>query len=88
MKELKLTKEKLSKIIDVSHSYISEVERGSSICILAIITNIAVTLNKNLNYLFFEITHTNANEMFTNISKSIPNENQKLYINLCDNTLK
>ena len=36
--------EKLSEIIDVSPSYISEIERGSSICSLATLTNIANTL--------------------------------------------
>ena len=43
-KEIKITQEKLSEIIDVSPSYISEIERGSSICSLATLTNIANTL--------------------------------------------
>lgn len=84
-KELKLTQEKLSEIIDVSPSYISEIERGSSICSLATITNIADTLNTNLDYLVLGITPINADKMFTDILKSIPDDNQKLYINLCEN---
>lgn len=84
-KELNLTQEKLSEIIDVSPSYISEIERGSSICSLATITNIALTLNTSLDYLVLGITANNANETFKEILQSIPTKNQKLYINLCEN---
>ena len=42
-KELKLTQEKLSEIIDVSPSYVSEIERGTSISSLATIAKIAQT---------------------------------------------
>ncbi len=84
-KELNLTQEKLSEIIDVSPSYISEIERGSSICSLATITNIALTLNTSLDYLVLGITANNADETFKEILQSIPTKNQKLYINLCEN---
>ncbi|MBD8922906.1 XRE family transcriptional regulator [bacterium] len=84
-KELNLTQEKLSEIIDVSPSYISEIERGSSICSLATITNIAHTLNTSLDYLVLGITANNANEIFKEILQSIPAKNQKLYIDLCEN---
>lgn len=84
-KEMKLTQEKLSEIIDVSPSYISEIERGSSICSLATITNIADTLNASLDYLVLGITENNADKMFTDILKSIPEDKQKLYISLCEN---
>lgn len=84
-KELNLTQEKLSEIIDVSPSYISEIERGSSICSLATITNIALTLNTSLDYLVLGITTNNADETFKEILKNIPAKNQKLYINLCEN---
>ena len=69
-KEMKLTQEKLSEIIDVSPSYISEIERGSSICSLATITNIADTLNTSLDYLVFGITENNSNQTFTEVLKS------------------
>ena len=84
-KELNLTQEKLSEIIDVSPSYISEIERGSSICSLATITNIALTLNTSLDYLVLGITTNNSDETFKEILKNIPAQNQKLYINLCEN---
>lgn len=84
-KELHLTQEKLSEIIDVSPSYISEIERGSSICSLATLTNIANTLNASLDYLVLGITKDNADNMFTDILNSIPTQNQKLYIDLCEN---
>lgn len=84
-KELNLTQEKLSEIIDVSPSYISEIERGSSICSLATITNIATTLQTNLDYLIYGITPNNSNQTFTEILKSIPENNHKLFISLCEN---
>lgn len=84
-KEIKITQEKLSEIIDVSPSYISEIERGSSICSLATLTNIANTLNASLDYLVLGITKNNADNMFTDILNSIPVQNQNLYISLCEN---
>ena len=69
---------KISKII-------SEIERGSSICSLATITNIAITLNTRLDYLVLGITEINADQSFTEILQSIPSKNQKLYIDLCEN---
>ena len=84
-KETKITQEKLSEIIDVSPSYISEIERGSSICSLSTITNIANVLNVSLDYLVLGITPQNVDTMFTDILSSIPNQNKKLYIDLCEN---
>ena len=69
-KEIKITQEKLSEIIDVSPSYISEIERGSSICSLATLTNIANTLGASLDYLVLGITKNNADNMFTDILES------------------
>ena len=83
--EAKLTQEKLSEIINVSPSYISEIERGSSICSLATITNIAFTLKTSLDYLVLGITPNNAGETFSEILGNIPNKNKKLYISLCEN---
>ena len=84
-KEMKLTQEKLSEFIDVSPSYISEIERGSSICSLQTISNIAITLNTNLDYLVFGINNTNSDTTFTEILSSIPKKNQKLFVDLCEN---
>lgn len=80
-----LTQEKLSEIIDVSPSYISEIERGNSICSLQTITRIANILETNLDYLVFGINSVNSNYTFSEILKSIPEENHKLYISLCEN---
>ena len=84
-KELNLTQEKLSEIIDVSPSYISEIERGNSICSLATISNICFVLHTSLDYLVFGITENNSNQTFTEILKSVPEKNHKLFINLCEN---
>lgn len=84
-KENNLTQEKLSEIIDVSPSYISEIERGTSICSLSTITNISTTLNTSLDYLIFGITTNNSGQTFSEILKSIPQDNHKLFISLCEN---
>ena len=84
-KEKNLTQEKLSEIIDVSPSYISEIERGTSICSLATLTNISNTLNTSLDYLVFGVTTNNSSQTFSEILKSIPEKNHKLFINLCEN---
>lgn len=84
-KELKLTQEKLSEIIDVSPSYIGEIERGTSITSLATICKICNSLNTDLDYIVFGITSNNINHTFKEIFSTIPKKNQKLYINLCSN---
>lgn len=83
--EIKLTQEKLSEAIEVSPSYVSEIERGTSICSLATISNIASVLNSSLDYLVFGINESNTNSLLNDILQTIPNKNKKLYINLCEN---
>lgn len=83
--EMQLTQEKLSEIIDVSPSYVSEIERGTSISSLATITKIAQTLNVSLDYLIYGINQNNSNSTFFEILKTIPTKNHELYINLCEN---
>ena len=83
--EMHLTQEKLSEIIDVSPSYISEMERGASICSLATISNISSVLQTSLDYLVFGITENNSNQTFTEVLKSVPEKNHKLFIDLCEN---
>lgn len=84
-KELKLTQEKLSEIIDVSPSYISEIERGSSISSLSTISKISNTLNISLDYLVFGINKENFSNTFSEVLKTVPEKNQDLYISLCEN---
>jgi len=83
--ELHLTQEKLSELIDVSPTYISEIERGCSICSLHTIVKIAHILSSSLDFLVFGVIATNCNNTFSEILKSIPEKNHKLYINLCEN---
>lgn len=84
-KEMHLTQEKLSELIDVSPTYISEIERGTSISSLSTIAKLANVLGLNLDYLVFGINNTNSNTTFSEILKSIPKKNHKLYISLCEN---
>lgn len=83
--KLGITQDKLSEIIDVSPSYISEIERGTSICSLAVLVNIADILEMNIDYIINGITENNVNISFSEILKNIPKENQKLYLDICKN---
>ena len=82
---LGMTQERLSELIDVSPSYISEIERGSSICSLAVLVNIAEILELNIDYLVNGISEKNANSSFTEILKDIPKNKHKLYLDICKN---
>ena len=82
---MNLTQEKLSEIIDVSPSYVSEIERGSSIASLATICKIANSLNCSLDYIVLGITAENVDYTFSEILNCIPKKNQSLYISLCTN---
>lgn len=86
--EFKITQEKLAEEIDVSPSYISEIERGTSISSLATIFNIANVLDLNLDYLICGVTTNNIDYTFSEILKSIPEKNQNLYIDICKNVAK
>ena len=65
-KRLKLTQEKLSEILEISPTYVSEIERGTGISSLATITKIASALNLDLDYLVFGISDTNIDKTFSN----------------------
>lgn len=83
--ELKLTQEKLSELIDVSPSYVSEIERGTSICSLSTLTKIAMILQLNLDFLVFGVTPSNVEVTFGELLKSIPEQHRNLYLDLCEN---
>ncbi len=85
---LHITQEKLAEKIDVSPSYVSEIERGTSISSLAVMTKIATTLDLNLDYLIWGINSKNIDETFSEIIKSIPEKDHKLYIDICQNISK
>lgn len=87
-KELKLTQEKLSELLEISPTYISEIERGTGISSLATITKIANVLKLDLDYLILGISNTNIDKTFSKLLDTIPKENQKLYITLCENIAK
>ena len=84
-KELNLTQEKLSEILEISPTYISEIERGTGISSLATITKIANVLNLDLDYLILGISNTNIDKTFSNLLERIPKKDQKLFISLCEN---
>lgn len=84
-KKVGLTQEKLAEKIDVSPSYISEIERGSSICSLQVLVDIAHILNLNLEFLVNDISEKNIDSSFSEILNGIPQNYRKLYITICKN---
>lgn len=82
--ELKLTQEKLAEKVEISTSHIGEIERGTSICSLAVIVNIATALNLNLDSLVKGINNENADNAFSEIIDNLPKDNKKLYIKICE----
>lgn len=83
--EMGLTQEKLAERAEISTSHIGEIERGTSICSLAVIVNIASVLGLNLDTLIKGINGENAEYAFSEILDSVPKDNKKLYIKLCEN---
>ena len=83
--EMGLTQEKLAEKAEISTSHIGEIERGTSICSLAVIVNIASILGLNLDTLIKGINGENADNAFSEILDSVPKDNKKLYIKLCEN---
>lgn len=83
--EMCLTQEKLAEMVEISPSHVGEIERGTSICSLAVIVNIASVLHLNLDNLVKGINDENANQAFSEILDSISKDNQELYIRLCEN---
>lgn len=85
----KLTQEKLSELIDVSPSYISEIERGTSIASLSTVVKLSYVLD--LDNLVRGISLQNSDSTFVEILNNIPKKNHDLFISLCkdiSNSLK
>lgn len=83
--ELGLTQEKLAEQAEISTSHVGEIERGTSICSLAVIVNIATILGLNLDNLVKGINDENVDNAFSEILDTLSKDNQKLYIKLCEN---
>ncbi len=79
-----ITQEKLSELVDITPSYVSEIERGSTVTSLATISKISQILDVSLDYLVFGTRKNTSSTVFSEMFKSLSNENQELYINLCE----
>ena len=84
-KELGLTQEQLAEKAEISTSHVGEIERGTSICSLAVLVNLATVLDLNLDSLIKGINHENADHAFSEILDNVPSSNKQLYIKLCEN---
>ena len=83
--EVKLTQEKLAEMIDISPSHIGEIERGTSVCSLEVLVNIATALDLNLDTLVKGINSQNVGQAFSEILETLSGDNKELYIKLCEN---
>ena len=83
--ELGLTQEKLAELAEISPSHVGEIERGTSICSLAVIVSIADVLDLNLDTLVRGIDHKNVDSAFSEILDTLPNDTKTLYIKICEN---
>lgn len=84
-KEKKLTQEELAEIIEIGPSHIGEIERGTSVCSLAVLVNIATVLELNLDTLIKGINDENADRAFSELLETVSKDKQELYIRLCEN---
>ena len=84
-KELGLTQEKLAEKIEISTSHMGEIERGTSICSLSVLVNLATVLELNLDTLVKGIDTGNANKALSDMLDAMPKDNKQLYIRLCEN---
>ncbi len=84
-KELGLTQEQLAEKTEISPSHVGEIERGTSICSLAVLVNIATVLDLNLDTLVKGISDENIDNAFSEILDALPKDSKKLYIKLCEN---
>ena len=87
-KNLRLTQDKLAERLDISNTYMSEIERGKSICSLETIVKFAKELNMSLDYLIFGISESNIDYGFKELLKEISEEDYNLFFNLCVSTAK
>ena len=87
-KNFGITQEKLSEIIDITPSYVCEIERGGSITSLATIAKISETLDVSLDYLVFGINKNTSNTVLSDTLKELPKKKHELYINICESIAK
>ena len=82
---LKITQERLSEIVDISQSYLGQVERGVRGINLENLTKIANALNVSLDYLLSDYLTLNANDLdkqWNSIIKGKTSEDKQTYISL------
>ena len=82
-KAAKLTQAQLAEKVDVAPSYISEIERGTSISSLAVIVKISEILKLNLDNLVRGVNKSNAESTFQELLNHVSKENHELFIDLC-----
>lgn len=84
-KEMDLTQEKLAELIDISPSHVGEIERGTSVCSVEVLVNLATALDLNLDTLVKGIDNKNVDNAFSELLEKMSNSHKDLYIKLCEN---
>lgn len=80
-----LTQDELAESVGVGGSHIGEIERGRSVCSLAVLARIADVLKLNLDTLVKGVNSENANQVFSEILDEVPDKKKNLYVKLCEN---
>ena len=71
-KKAGLTQAELAEKVDIVPTYVSGIERGKSICSLAVAVKIAEELDLNLDHMIRGINISNAESTFSELLKNIP----------------
>ena len=83
-RKLGITQEKLAEKVEISSCYIGEIERGTSLCSLAVIVKIAIVLRLSLDNLLIGNNRGDTENPFSEILDSIAYDNRKIYLKICE----
>lgn len=83
-KEMKLTQEKLAEKVEISTSHMGEIERGKSVCSLAVMVRIADILELNLDTLIRGVSEQTASTALNEIYESVPKEDKPFFLTICE----
>lgn len=81
--EFNLTQAELAEELNLSPSYISEIERGNCIFSVAVLFNISNILEINIDYLINGTNRRNIANTFSEIYENVSPDNYNIFTNIC-----